>query len=133
MKFQVLDGLHKTSTGQTCKKGDIVESQMELDKIFKEKFQRVSDDGVAIVHDGSPEKASVGVAAAPADAEFAEYGNDVTAVADHRAAEAGLRIFHKASWLTIIDKDGNMVGDKKFRRQELTEFLNAYFEKDGDA
>ena len=55
MKFRVVKGTHyeidrtkKSKAGRCSRKrfvsGDVVESYRELDKIFKNKFQRVSDD-----------------------------------------------------------------------------------------
>lgn len=123
-KYKVLAGLHKTRDGRTLKAGDIIESAADLEKAFPNKFLHVSTGGVQVV--GSPEEVPGGIGGPP-DALFAEFGNDVTSLVDHRLEAVGLRVYHKSGWFAIIDKDDSLVGDKKFRRKNLTDYLNALF------
>lgn len=111
MRFKVLEGVHQSGDGKLHKKGDIVESATRLDKTFRGKFALVQgldeEDGGAS-HPVSP------------------YGNDVTVIADPRAKQAGLTIYHRAGWYTVTDIDGNVLTDPKLRREFLTQWIDEH-------
>lgn len=151
MRFLLLEGIHKDGE-ESYKKGDIVRSQRQLDTIFRGKFQQVAESGLPIeteIGDSLPKLtseeaqwlgASPDVDTSKVDTtekespDFAEYGKDVTDKSFPEAAKAGMRIFRKKSFYTVIDTDDNSVmNSKKLKREQLEEFIGDFIEEQSKA
>lgn len=119
MRFLLTGGNHVLHD-KTFKSGDIIETNLMLDKIFAKanKFQRL-DISPPPTEDGAAQKAAL-------------PSIDVTAAIDPNANEAGLKVVQKGNtpWYDIIDTTtGNKLNEKSLRRNQIEEFLNQYMEK----
>jgi len=111
--YKVLEGRH-VENGRVYSKGDVVETERELDKIFPRltKFARVTPEDT---------EAEGGAGDGPA---ASAYGTDVTTLAISDGLPEHIRVFQKGSWFHVVDtSNGVALNGKALRSQELEEFL----------
>ena len=110
--FKVLSGSHVEGK-RTYEAGETVESPNELDKIFVNKFARVSDDD-SLPEDDEDEAA-----------EGDSLGDDVTA--DFPEAEdAGVLVFkgEDGGWYVAWEDDPDeALNEKKLKKKEVSDFI----------
>jgi len=137
MLFKLKRGKHCQRDNKVYKKGDTVESSLDLVTVFgKAKFER----------DYEAEK-KIGIAAViskpnispPVDkvedkgegkskSVLSPFGKDVTS--EFPAAEKiEVSVFEKSRWYTVVDEaDDSVLNKKSLRRKEVEPFLNQYLE-----
>lgn len=96
MKFQVLRGVHYED-GQMFEAGSVVPSREPLDKLFPNKFKKVSD--------AEAESMAGGRTFSPVRPPVAELGDDVTDEFS-AAKEIGLSVWHKGRDYVVTKEDG---------------------------
>ncbi len=137
MFFKVLVGSHRARGGREYKKGETIESERNLAKIFRNKFQRVSAAG------GFPEEqeklkrpdiptlddvADKGGGNEPAVAPPPELGNKVTS-GFPGAKKAKLDVYENNHWYVVVDPtNNNELNEKKLRKNKVEPFLKNYLE-----
>lgn len=132
MRFLLLEGQHKdTATKKSYKKGDIVESLRPLDTLFRNKFQQISEDGLAV----PPENP---VAIPGLDEENVqpqidplclEHGTEIMDFP--QANKMGMRIFHKKGHYIVVDTDdGSVINQKKLSWRRLESFVDDLVNED---
>jgi len=115
MQFELLTGKH-SENGKVYTAGQSVSSFRNLVDIFPHKFRLISDGGES-QFDGL----------SPAPAKVLKHGSDVSTIVDHRISKSNIKVYHRAGWYTIDDKEDNVLNEEKLRRSELTPFLDEYF------
>lgn len=113
MRFRVKMGVHVGDAGQRYTKGQVVETDNDLVSMFPNKFDRI----------GEAEDQFDGLSLSP----IHPFGNEVTEIVDHRLHGSDLKVFHKAGIYTVTDKHDEQLNDKPLTREDLTVFLNEYF------
>ena len=117
------------------KPGDTVESDVDLTKVFKNKFEEVvsADRPTAVLNIPLPHKDDEGGGAEEASPPRpGDYGKEVTKdfpLAD----ELGLRVYEKYGWFTVVDPgDGTVLNEKRLRKDAVEKFLREYLPEETD-
>ncbi len=152
MFFRVMGGSH-VQDGKKYKKGDLVETSLDLCSMFRGKFKRVYKEELAELKDqgveyvGADNKPDI---PKPEDVKpvetstsektetkqdtstqepvkpTSEHGKDVTSEFP-TADKAGLLVFEKSKWYTVVDKaDNQVLNEKKLRKAEVEDFVEQY-------
>ena len=143
---------HVDENGREVKPGDVIESSSDLEKLFRNKFERMPETvqgpipkpSIPIPLPGQSIEDKGGVDAdtsqTPPDSPDSkdkdeektegEYGKDVSALFPV-AGEVEMKVFEKNHWYTVVDtEDGEVMNEKKkLRKEEVTGFLEQYREE----
>jgi hypothetical protein len=138
MYFKVLAGSHQQD-GKTYKVGQIVPSEVNLVKLFRNKFQQAekpaevddetNDVGTApdlssTLEDKGADNLNINVKDL-----VKKYGVNVTTQFP-TAAKVKMLVFQKVNWFTPVDSfDGTVMCDRKLRVKEVEPFLKQYLDK----
>ena len=152
MLFRLKGGKH-IQDGKKYKKGDIIDTFIDLAKIFRGKFEKVSKEFVEEARASittNPEiplsvedDAVVEPVKEQPESDFAEeesetleedaevdYGKEITSEFP-TAAEIEVKVYAKSNWCTVIDtRDNEVLNTKKLRKKNVEEFLQSYLPTD---
>jgi hypothetical protein len=120
MRFRLDGGLHRQDD-RTYKKGDVIETNLELDKMFARtgKFTRLQEET------RSPDNGGEQAMALPAS----QHGTDVTSVVNAGLLETSIRVFQRGSWFYVVDvATGDRLNDKALKRDQVGHFVAQYLE-----
>ena len=163
MKFRIKPkcGSHSYK-GKTYVSGDVIETNVDLAKIFPFKFVKI-EGTTPVNEDVAPpdipmlqeegKEDSAGKSLEPSFPEVearqsnatiplppedetedsSEHGKDVTSKFPS-ALKVNLKVYVKANWYSVVDPDdGEVLNEKKLRKKAVTKFLKDYLEEDVDA
>ena len=136
MRFEVLAGNHVDLAGKLYNRGEVITTNVPLDKKFVNKFKRLGKapkDKKKKKKDKGKRKARVKLSAAsPAapDAQAAEArGTNVTDQFESVANE-GLLVFKRGPWHHVYDGDNTTpLNDKGLKKAKVEEFVTAHLEE----
>ena len=116
MRYRLSGGNHVIND-KTYTSGDVIETNLELDKIFARtrKFTRIDNN--------DPIQGGV-VTAAPSNI-------DVTALFNSNAASQEIKVVQKGNspWYDVVDlTTGKVLNDKSLRKNQVEGFLKEYME-----
>lgn len=132
MKFKLLHGKH-SQEGVKYVKGEIVETEMELDKLFVNKF--VCIDATPMQEPPKKPEIQTPKLTSPSSSndEEVESQKDETSSSNigdgdvtkefPTAIEYGLKVICKDNWFEVVDEDGERQHDKKLRRSGVEKLL----------
>ena len=119
MLYKLFGGNHVLD-GRTYKNGDVIKTNLELDKIFalSKKFQRIHSPDVAGANPAPPQS-SIDVTTLLQDNQ------------KYALAEKGLQLVQKGSWYDVVDMiTGKKLNEKSLRHAEIDKFIQQYMEPD---
>lgn len=122
MRFINTGGRHTGPDGKVTNRGGIVESEIDLTVVFRNKFQRVATDGNFVV---DPPNIPMGQTT-PQKRELQEpvWGEDVTDAIEF-ATGLDITVYKKLGWYSVINNETDeSLTLRKMRIDELREFLS---------
>lgn len=115
-KFMVVEGQHMELSGKVYDKGQIVNSDLDLDKLFRDKFKKVNKNTAQAVAELVDESKDEVVKTE----EEEDFGKDVTAEFDV-AVNNDLKVYRdKKKGVTIFD-GSKKLNDKPFKSKTQVE------------
>lgn len=126
-KFKIKAGSHNED-GKTYRKGDTIESGKELDKIFKNKFERIVAPVVVKVptvkeRAHKPEEEEPKTSNEKTD----DPSNDMDVTSDYKMPKdlSGIKVMDiGGGWINVIDaEDGTIYNEKGIRPKAVNKFL----------
>ena len=123
--FKLLAGNYRSADKKNYNSGDIVESDRELDKIFVNKFSRVGateapTEPPKAPADSAPANNDKTPASAPDDDD---KGENITAEYPD-AVDAGLEVYKKSGWCTVLDPEtGDHLNKTGLRENLVADFI----------
>jgi len=131
--FRLTGGMHVDEKGEVFRSGDLVPSQKPLDKIFRNKFIKVSQEDLEQEKPPMPEKPPISKVAKKkktAKKKKRKSKKDSEKIVTDQfpaASVVDLEVYQKGSRYNVKDPNtGNVVNAMMLKKAEVTPFLKAY-------
>ncbi len=137
MRYRVKAGKHK-QYGLTYHKGDIIDTGIDLSKLFRGKFEQVVDSpesaptGVKLKPAKKGKKGKKGSPAGSEKAPDGPRGKDVTDLFPALVGEEGITVFRRGAWHHIYqgtDEDATPINPKGLKKKEVIPFFEKWEEE----
>lgn len=141
MLFELISkGEHLHSDGKTYTKGQVIETEQPLDKLFANKFKRLDKDEekeytrpeIPLAEEGG-EKTTSSPPSSSTKRKRSPFGKHISSQFDN-TAEAGVKVYIKDHWCTVVDSDsGEAVSTKKLRKKDVQDFIDGLLSQEDSA
>jgi len=112
------------------KQGDVIETELPLDKLFENKFERVDKDEdkeyrrPQIPTPGGDEGEKSTPSSPSKKKKRSPFGKLISSQFE-RTAEAGVKVYIKDHWCTVVSVEtGVAISDKKLRKKSVQDFID---------